>query len=279
MRQTSRAVALLLALDSANAALVLNVPLPTAGIAFSTDAFNPAVSAEGAPTNSLQLNSRTAGYVNRHTVYGAQAGASWGATIVSNKAKLASGAALAAAVTITGASGCMQCLNAAAPGVWCSSTYSYLSTAVNFQQDVLTADHNSTFRPATVAASITGAAFDNGSCCDTNANFNTFVWTQVQRLTLVAHTAHTDTNSQLAAGLAMVESACVATKSTYAGSAGTVTFGASEIDNTTAAYSGWWCSNGLYKKVKTGAAILLNAQQLIPNGNNKRKELAQVGCP
>ena len=77
----------------------------------------------------------------------------------------------------------------------------------------------------------------------------------------------------------MVESACVATKSTYAGTTTTVTFGVSEIDATTAAYSGWWCSNGLYKKVKTGGVLLLNAQQLIPNNQNKRKELAQVGCP
>lgn len=45
------------------------------------------------------------------------------------------------------------------------------------------------------------------------------------------------------------------------------------------AYSGWWCSNGLYKTVQSGPAVTLNSQQVIPQGVNKRLELAQVGCP
>ena len=78
----------------------------------------------------------------------------------------------------------------------------------------------------------------------------------------------------------MTSPACVAITNTVTGSgASAAKFGVSEIDATTTAYSGWWCSNGLYKIVKTGSAILLNAQQVIPNGVNKRKELAQVGCP
>jgi len=279
MRQTSRAVALLLAVESAHAVYTLNIPAPTAGVAYNTNVFNPAVSAGAAPTNTLQLNSRTAGYVNKHTTYNAQPGALWGAA-VTNKAKLASGLTLATATTIAGSSGCMACLNGSTASVWCSSTYSYLSTTAAFQTDTIAATHNSTVKPASGPLSITGAAFDNGSCCDTNTNFNNFVWTQIQRNTAVTHTDYTVANSSDAAGLAMVESACVAIASTFAApSAGNETFGVSEINATTVAYSGWWCSNGLYKTVQSAGNITLNAQQTITDGVNKRRELAQVGCP
>ena len=144
-------------------------------------------------TNTLQLNNRLAGYVNKHTTYAPQTGAAW-LTLVTNKAKLpASGGVLTTATTITGASGCMACLNTA--GVWCSATYSYLSSAATFQQDSLLATHNSGIYPGTVALSVTGAAFDSGSCCETDANFNTFVFTQTQRNTSVAHTDHDNTTS------------------------------------------------------------------------------------
>ena len=65
MRQTSRAVALLLTLESAQAVLrtiVLNLPAPTVGDATSTNFFNP--SAASLVTASQQLNSRTAAYSN-----------------------------------------------------------------------------------------------------------------------------------------------------------------------------------------------------------------------
>jgi len=73
MRQTSRAVALLLALDSANAAdpgITAQVPA-TIGIGgqYST-VFNPAANAIGAPTPSDQLNNRQAGYTGTARVFG-----------------------------------------------------------------------------------------------------------------------------------------------------------------------------------------------------------------
>ena len=276
MRQTSRAVALLLAVESANAAVTLNFPAPTAGQAYNVNVFNPAATVDVA--NSNQLNSRTAGYANRHPAFNPQPGAAWGA-LVTNKAFMVTTAYDAATAQTVAGSGCMLCLNAA--GVWCSSTYSYLSTTTAFQQETTTAAGNSLVFPASEPLSIGGAALDNGSCCETDADFNTFVYTQVQRTTLGTHLDHNNGTSVATAGVAMVSPACVAIKNTVTGggSAGTAAFSTSEIDDTAAAYRGWWCSNGLYKMVKTGNVLILNAQQVIPNGVNKRKELAQVGCP
>ena len=65
MRQTSRAVALLLAAESAQAAvsvLTLNAPTITAGHFYYTTVFYPDSSEANAPTTSMQLNSRTAAY-------------------------------------------------------------------------------------------------------------------------------------------------------------------------------------------------------------------------
>jgi hypothetical protein len=276
MRQTSRAVALLLAVESANAAFTLNFPAPTAGVAYDANVFNPTISEQGNPSNSNQLNGRTAGYVNKVTTFNAQAGATWTA-LVTNKAVLpGTGGTNALSITVAGASGCMACLNKA--GVWCSSTYSYLSTSATFQQDAITAGTNSTFAPG-VGVTVTGAANDNGSCCETDALFNTFIFTQTQRNTSVAHTVHDNTTSQAGAGLAMVAPACVAITNTVSGTDAAGNFGVSEIEATTVAYSGWWCSNGLYKTVQSNGNITLNAQQVIPQATNKRKELAQVGCP
>ena len=77
----------------------------------------------------------------------------------------------------------------------------------------------------------------------------------------------------------MVNAACRAITNTISGTDAAAKFGVSEIDAATTAYSGWWCSNGLYKTVQSAGNITLNAQQVIPQGVNKRKELAQVGCP
>jgi len=69
MRQTSRAVALLLALESANAAVTAQVPTTLSGQDYVT-IFSPAGSATGsAPTNSQQLNNRLAGYTGAFRVY------------------------------------------------------------------------------------------------------------------------------------------------------------------------------------------------------------------
>jgi len=57
-------------------------------------------------------------------------------------------------------------------------------------------------------------------------------------------------------------------------------YGRSEIDNVNTIRTSWWCSNGLYKNVTTAtSAVTLNSQQTITSGQNKRQELAQVGCP
>lgn len=84
-------------------------------------------------------------------------------------------------------------------------------------------------------------------------------------------------------GIPMVAPACVAManadKLVAAGNANTHKFGISRIEAATTAKSSWWCSNGLYKKVTVGGTILLNSQQTISATQNKRMELALVGCP
>lgn len=65
MRQTSRAVALLLAAESAQAVastLTANVPMITSGKFYYTTVFYPDTSDANAPNISMQLNSRTAAY-------------------------------------------------------------------------------------------------------------------------------------------------------------------------------------------------------------------------
>jgi hypothetical protein len=69
MRQTSRAVALLLALESANAAVTGQLPVGLSGPDYIT-IFSPSGSATGsAPTNSQQLNNRMAGYTGKFRTY------------------------------------------------------------------------------------------------------------------------------------------------------------------------------------------------------------------
>jgi hypothetical protein len=65
MRQTSRAVALLLAVESAQAALTAQAPTlaDDADEFYYTTVFYPAASDANAPTGTMQLNSRTAGFV------------------------------------------------------------------------------------------------------------------------------------------------------------------------------------------------------------------------
>jgi len=63
MRQTSRAVALLLAVESAQAAQTANIPPIVAPAMYFTTVFYPVTSDADGATNTMQLNSRTAGYV------------------------------------------------------------------------------------------------------------------------------------------------------------------------------------------------------------------------
>jgi len=132
---------------------------------------------------------------------------------------------------------------------------------------------------------IGGNAMDGGACCDSKTNFNLFVGTRLNAsatgTTFPAHAANNKTASNLTnTGVLMVPAACPALLSTaYSAAAGNTEFGVSEIDNGTAVRTSWWCSNGLYKKVTVAGTAVVNAQQTIASSQNKRHELAQVGCP
>ena len=73
MRQTSRAVALLLAVESAQAALTANVPAivntGATAVSYYETVWMPTSSDAYAPTTTLQLNSRTAGYNGTQQVF------------------------------------------------------------------------------------------------------------------------------------------------------------------------------------------------------------------
>jgi hypothetical protein len=56
-------------------------------------------------------------------------------------------------------------------------------------------------------------------------------------------------------------------------------FGQATLEDGLAAWSSWWCSNGLYKSVASGTVGSLNGTQLFLSGSNQRRELARVGCP
>jgi len=82
-----------------------------------------------------------------------------------------------AATTVSGktGSGCMNCINGG--GVWCSRTFSYLSSSATnlFQYNGLTAASLMSAIPADVD---TGDALDAGSCCDSVTNLNVFIGTK-----------------------------------------------------------------------------------------------------
>jgi len=104
MRQTSRAVALLLALESANAATTAQ-SAPTIGIGGDYETvFNPFSSdVVGAPTTSQQLNNRNAGYTTTARVFGASGDTpTWGSAAY-RFATVADSAAATAATTVSGA--------------------------------------------------------------------------------------------------------------------------------------------------------------------------------
>jgi hypothetical protein len=180
----------------------------------------------------------------------------------------------------------MQCLNGG--GVWCSRTFSYLSTSSTnkFMADSTTSGFISTVLPVNAAtATVTGDALDGGACCDSAVNFNLFVGTKAIPVRAGA-AANNHVSTIAAAGNVMVPAACPAMMGTYTASTGgppldsnTNAFGQSEIDNATTALSGWWCSNGLYKKIVSVGVMKVNSQQTIAMSQNKRLELAQVGCP
>jgi hypothetical protein len=62
MRQTSRAVALLLAVESAQAVITPNIPAMVAGSQYYKSVWMPEQSVVESPLATQQLNSRTAGF-------------------------------------------------------------------------------------------------------------------------------------------------------------------------------------------------------------------------
>ena len=130
MRQTSRAVALLLAVESAQAvAAVPTTNLPAIGpAAYYNTVWMPSVSAANGATASLALNSRQAGYTLTAQVFGlttpTSGTASWGA--LTYQKAVAAVSTLADATGVKG-SFCVPCI--ANGGVWCSRTYSYIENA------------------------------------------------------------------------------------------------------------------------------------------------------
>jgi len=90
-------------------------------------------------------------------------------------------------------------------------------------------------------------------------------------------------NSGSSTGQPFVSNACIATSKTATGGVYTGTsnaFGTTAFETGNAAYTSWWCSNGLYKNVTTAtSATTINTSTMINTSTNQRKELAQVACP
>jgi len=85
----------------------------------------------------------------------------------------------------------------------------------------------------------------------------------------------------------LTQGACIAAGVSSGGSlAGTAAskFGLSIWDIVSTNYTGWWCSNGLYKTITvagstTTATAVSNVLTTVPLNSNNRRELAQVACP
>jgi hypothetical protein len=127
MRQTSRAVALLLAVESAQATLTAQTPTITGGEFYFTTVFYPAVSDANGGTPTMQLNSRTAGYTMENQIYSATAATTPTWTLNTVNFQLAVAKTNYTDSIAESGSACMTCLGAKA--IWCSRTYAYLETA------------------------------------------------------------------------------------------------------------------------------------------------------
>jgi len=176
MRQTSRAVALLLTLESAQAVLrvrVQNLPAEAAGVAYGENPFNAPAADLVLP--STVLNSRTAPYaaVNPNAILAVkETGAKW-LPAAAQKGKAGTTAILG---TNTSGSGCMACINGL--GVWCSRTYSYLESGSTYMYEATTyAAGGMHLLSNSDALQKGGAALDQGACCETATLFSTWVGT------------------------------------------------------------------------------------------------------
>jgi len=100
---------------------------------------------------------------------------------------------------------------------------------------------------STDALATGGAALDQGACCNSAAAFSTFVGT----LSVPANDFTLPTTTESIAGIVMVAEACPAMAgNTWNDTAGAIFVTSSlALEETTTAWTSWWCSNGLYKKV------------------------------
>lgn len=286
MRQSTRAVALLL--SSANAAIVDLSAIGTGPTQFYYTGPNlltlerPTVSSAasgtlGATYNPLQ--DRRAAYAPNPAVGGVTY--SWAASPTAqtvtgdtSAADLTSGVTNA---TFTAGSGCPLCVQNG--GVWCSRTYAYDQTDANYQyaQTVSTSTFMTVVAASTAAAS--AGTTDLGACCQGSAStdFQTLLGKVGTAAGTIADPNSGGANTWSAQVTAQT---CPAMKSAgqAAGKPGSLAF-----DNSIGtAFSSWWCSNGLYKRVVSNASSgtgIANTVQALAPSQNPRAELALVGCP
>jgi len=109
----------------------------------------------------------------------------------------------------------VQCIRGA--GVWCSRTYSYLSTSDTLQYEGLTKASNALVLADSPAKLVTGASLDQGACCQSQILFNTFLGTKATP----TGTVDLNANGTAKNGVVMVSPACPAVNSPdFAGTAG-----------------------------------------------------------
>jgi len=175
MRQTSRAVALLLVLESAQAA-------NTEATTTSATNFNNFGTVTPLAASTTALTSRTAQWNNNGALAtaGTMAAAgvlAWATPVASScaSAKVAGAVNVALAGTATP---CVACI--AAGGVWCSRTYSYSYTgSLNYQANNTTANTGLFNTNFPGSGTTTSGSYDNGACCSVAlTGFDAFVATK-----------------------------------------------------------------------------------------------------
>lgn len=258
MRQTSRAVALLLVLESAQAAA-------TTWTATTPSNFNSGTKAAYLSAVN-QMTSRTAPWTNTGVYTGgtvSAAATAW-ATPVASKINTIVVAALTDLQLVTGATPCVACI--AGGGVWCSRTYSYNYTGTLNYQAGSTAANVGLFNANLPASGTTTAGTtDNGACCSVDqAPFTTL--SGGTELDYTASTADPQQNRF------MVPQACPAVVQGSAAPLASATQGTAKWGKyklglvSTTAYTSWWCSNGLFNTVTvSGTDNTANGVQMFTN--------------
>ena len=190
MRQTSRAVALLLALESAQASVtVTDIGATYAKETGSTEEFQDFAAAWNVANPAYGgTTARPSNLSNRQGAYQTEFSATtwtWGAVTIQkantvatkftgSKSDLVTDIAIADLVVVKPGSGCMACLGSSMSNVWCSRTYSFLvttSSSPKYQYEQVTGALSMARETPTTDTLAKEGAYDGGSCCDTNANF------------------------------------------------------------------------------------------------------------